>query len=188
MSRSPSDQPPPAALRVRSDDGIGRAPVDELLHYLGTLHASLKNLVTLANEKLAALRRADAAALVDCATREGVLVRDVLLGEQQRDALLARVAQRLPAEAGEVTTVSALAACLPEPVSSSLRARGAALRAVATELQRKNRVVAAVAQNLQAHIRGIFAELAKATQETLVYGAKGQPEASSTRCCVDAVG
>jgi hypothetical protein len=173
---------------VHADNAADPGSVDELLQYLQTLHTLLKKLEELANEKLAALRKADSAALVDCAAREGVLIRDVLFGQQQRDALLARVAQRLPADAGEVTTVSALAQHFSEPISSSLRARGAALRAVAIELRRKNNVVSEVARNLQAHIHGIFTDVANASQETLVYGAKGNPEKSRTRFCVDATG
>ena len=120
MSRNPTENPTAPALRVHADDGAGPGPVDELLQYLQTLHTLLKNLVTLANEKLAALRKADSAALIDCAAREGVLIRDVLFGQQQRDALLARVAQRLPAEAGEVTTVGALAEHFSEPINNTI--------------------------------------------------------------------
>ena len=188
MSRNSTENPAASTLRVHAGDGMDPGPVDELLQYLQTLHALLKKLTALANEKLAALRQADSAALIDCAAREGVLIRDVLFGQQQRDALLARVAQRLPSDAGEVTTITALAAHFPEPISSSLRARGAALRAVAIELRRKNSVVTEVAQNLQAHIHGIFTDVANASQETLVYSAKGNPETSRTRFCVDATG
>jgi hypothetical protein len=81
-----------------------------------------------------------------------------------------------------------IAARLPEPLASSLRARSTVLQTSAAELQRKNRLAGRVAQNLQSHIRGIFADVAAAAQESLVYGPQGQHETGRPRCWVDAVG
>lgn len=160
----------------------------DLLDSLAALHHAMKGLSALATEKLGAIRRADAAGLQACADREEQLLRRMFCDEPRRKALLARVAQtlRCPAEAGN--TLTAIADALPEPLRSSLRARNAALHAIAIELQQKNRVAAAVARNLQAHIRGIFAAVAGATGEALVYGPQGRHEPGRPRCWVDAIG
>jgi flagellar biosynthesis/type III secretory pathway chaperone len=183
--------PPTPAVRLPAQSQPTTAfalPLRELSQYLADLHDALKRLGALAAEKLAALRTANTAALRDCAVRENELVRQVLCDEQQRDAVLARLAQSLPGCPPKPVRLTELIEHLPEPLAGPLRARRAGLQEMATELQRKNRLVEAVVRNLQAHIRGVFAEVAKAAQESLVYGARGQHEVGSTRCCMDAVG
>jgi hypothetical protein len=157
----------------------------ELSQHLADLHAALKQLAELATEKLAAMRRADTDALNGCAEREEGLLRTVLRDEQGRNAILARLAQSLHCPQVRLTEIVDR---LPEPVASALRARSVALKEIAGELQRRNRLAASVAQNLQAHIRGIFADVASANRESLVYGPRGQHEMSSPRRWVDAVG
>jgi len=180
LTRSPWNAagPKPGAAEV----------VRELLNHLAGLHNALQQLVALSDEKLAALRTADTHALRQCAFREEELLKQVLRQDDERAAILARVAQHLPGCSAHPTRLTELLACLPEPLASPLRARSEGLREIASELARKNRLVARVAQNLQAHIRGIFADVAKAVQESVVYRADGQHEVRSTRCCVDAVG
>lgn len=172
-----SGEPAPAA-----------AAVADLNTCLAELQGFLRRLADLAGEKLAAVRRADSRALQDLALTEQELVKQVLSAERERAAVLARVAQGLPNASHRPPTLTDIAAQVPEPAGSALRARGLALRATATELQQKNRVLASVARNLQEHVRGIFAAWAKSTQEALGYGASGQPAASACRSWVDAVG
>lgn len=157
----------------------------ELGQHLADLHALLKQLAELAGAKLAAMRQADTNALNACAAHEEELLREVFRTEQARNAVLARLAQSLHCPEVRLTEI---ADRLPEPLASSLRARSLALKETASELQRRNKLAASVAQNLQAHIRGIFADVASATQESLVYGPQGQHEMSSPRRWVDAVG
>ena len=161
------------------------AEARELGQHLAELHATLKQLAELATEKLAAMRRADTEALNGCAAREEELLRDVFRRQQARNALLARLAQSLHCPEARLPEI---ADRLPEPLASSLRARSLALQETVGDLQRRNTLAATVARNLQAHIRGIFAEVASANQETLVYGPRGQHEISRPRCWVDAVG
>jgi len=174
---------PPALRLTASGDELA-----ELLTSLNDWLAQLRQLVALSQRKLAALRTADTPALEQLAGEEGERVRELLAAGTARAAVLARVAQSLPGGPPARLTLGTLAERLDEPAASVLRAKSVALREAATELQRKNAVVAQVARNLQGHIRGVFAELAKATQESVVYGAGGQPEASGRRCWVDAVG
>ncbi len=160
----------------------------ELPALLAELHESLKQLLELAGEKLAAMRRADHEALQQCAQREGQVLQELFRREPQRKAVLARLAHGLRAPHESVPCLSDLTGRLPEPLASSLRARAGALRAVAEELQRKNRLAAAVARNLQSHIRGIFAELAGVAQESQMYGPHGRQQNGAARCWIDALG
>lgn len=179
----------PAHLRVVPAPGSGGTEVwRELLDQLAGLHTALQSLVALATDKLAALRRADVPVLENCAARESELLTALARGEPQRKAVLARVAQALPGGGDGAPRLSAVAERLPEPWRSALRARNVALQEIAAELQQKNRLAARVAQNLHSHIRGIFAELAGAAQESAVYGPQGKHETGAPRCWVDAVG
>jgi len=156
--------------------------------YLGQLFALLSGLVEVAERKLAALRRAQVAELEECTAREGELLQQVRQTEQQRRAVLARFAQRLPDGQQAAPNLQELAVGLPEPISSSLRARSAGVRHVATVLQEKNRLAARVAHDLQSHLHGIFADLRKVNSETVVYGAQGEHKHTRVRSLVDAVG
>ncbi len=155
---------------------------------LAGLHGLLRQLVGVTTEKLAAIRSADAAGLHRCAVREAELLNDVFAGEAHRDAVLARLAQQVLAPQPGKPRLAALIDALPEPPASRIRARNAGLQQIAGELQKKNALVADVARRLQRHLRGIFADLAKAQTETVVYGRNGQHEQSTTRAWVDAVG
>lgn len=187
-------RPAPAIPRAAAEPGAGRMPaavlepLRELVDYLGELHGLLRALAELAGQKLAALRAADAARLHACAAREGSLLQEIFRTAQGRAAVLARLAQALHIADLRTLRLAGLADRLPEPQASLLRARSTALAQVAAELQRKNTLVAAVAHDLQAHIRGVFAELARVGQEPSGYGPAGRPQAGSRRCWVDAVG
>lgn len=163
-------------------------PLRELVEQLGDLQDALRQLVDVASAKLSALRRADTAGLQECAHQEGELLKRLFTGERQRHAVLAQVAQVLHIESTGPPPLREVAARLPEPLASALRAKSEGLQQLALELQRKNRLTADVAQNLQTHIRGIFADLANAARETMGYGPEGKREQSATRNWVNAVG
>ncbi len=197
-SRHASANAVPAVAGAAAVVTAGGAPialVRDVLDQLAGLHAALQELVQLAKDKLTAMRRADSAALQALAAREAPLVTDLFRREPVRKASLARLAQALQCPDPEHPRLSILADRLPEPLRSTLRARAAALECAALELQRKNRVAASAARNLQAHLRGVFAALAGAVAAP-VYGPKGpplvggpaEPQLSGGRCWVDAVG
>jgi hypothetical protein len=183
--------PPPVAW----DDlpsGAARAALDAearaLAETLSELQPALRRLIELSERKLAALRRADTEGLTRCAQEEKELLQSVQLLERRRHAVLARLAQQLrwPPAAG--ATLSHIADRLHEPISSVIRARIAPLRDLASTLEKTNRLAASVARNLHQHLRALFADVARANQETVVYGPLGQPEMRTTRAWVDAVG
>jgi flagellar biosynthesis/type III secretory pathway chaperone len=160
----------------------------ELNQSLATLYDLLKQLVEQAEEKLAGMRGADVEALHTCTQQETQLLEEVCHTERERNAILARLAQTLQAPQLKSAPLSEIVNHIPEPLCSALRARNVALHDIATKLQRKNRLAAQVAHNLQSHISAVFTELAKTNQESIVYGPKGQHEQANIRTCLDAVG
>lgn len=160
----------------------------ELNENLAALQGLLRQLVGQADEKLLAMRSADTSRMHRCTSRESELLAQVARVEQQRGALVARLAQGLPNATPKPPPLRELARDFPEPAGSVLKARSVALRGIAEQLQEKNRLVARVAHKLQSHLREVFAEIASAQQESVVYGPKGQHEQRNARTLLDAVG
>jgi hypothetical protein len=160
----------------------------ELLAALAALHGRLISLAHLAAEKLCAMRAADVATLDELAAREAAELDLLQERDAARQAIVARMAQHLPDSDGRLPKLTELAARLPEPLASQIRAKNEGLRVAARRLEEKNRLVAVVARGLHAHVRGVFAELAGANQETVVYERTGRHDQRVTRSWVDAVG
>ena len=169
---TPNPSPCPAVVRHDGAVELGEL-VRGALAQLTALHTVLKQLAELAGTKLAAMRRADSAALQQCATQEEALLRILFRSEQARNAALAQLAPSLLIPPATPLQLTVIAEHLPEPLASALRARGRALQEVGTDLQLRNKLAAVVAQNMQAHLRVIFAAVAGATQESLVYVPQG---------------
>jgi hypothetical protein len=162
--------------------------VIELDATLAALQGGMKALVSVADDKLGAMRRADVEALHACATRETDLLEAHLARERERDAVLARLAQQMPALRAPRRAWTAVVEALPEPGASRIRARMQGLRAVAGELQKKNALAADVARKLQSHIREVFTAVAHADRECIGYGRHGRQEQTTARQWVDALG
>ena len=180
-----------AALTAREPPAVQTEPealARELSENLAGLQSLLRQLLELAGQKLSAIRAANADEVQGCTACEADRLEQVHRLEQQRTAILARWAQGVPATGHKRLCLSEVADTFPEPFSSALRARNAALRQIAVELQEKNRLVANVARHLQSHIEAIFSDLARANQESVVYGPKGRHEQRNVRSWVDAVG
>lgn len=177
-----------ATLRIQMAKREPEDAARALLECLGVLQEVLKRLEELAGQKLDALRHADTEALQRCAAEESSLLERVQVTKQQRKAILARLAQSLRWRGAATACLTEIADRLGEPFSSSIRARTVPLREIAARLEEKNRLAARVAHDLQKHVRGIFADLAKLNQESVVYGPEGQPAQTTARSWVDAVG
>ena len=164
------------------------AQADELLEVMSALHEMLKQLLELVQDKLAAMRGADAAELQRCAVEECGVLERLFAQECRRDAVLARLAQSLPGECPPQARLSEIAERLPEPFCSRLRARTAGMRRTIDELRRKNRVAAEVARHLHEHIRAVFEDVARVNQQSVVYGPSGKHEQRTNQTWVDAIG
>lgn len=152
------------------------------------LYAGMAELAELAERKLAAVRRADAAALVACTSAEAVRLHGVAQLDRKRAAALAALAQQLHDPALARARLEEIAKKLPPPFSAKLQAKSAGLRLVAEKLQEKNRVFASVARNLQSHVRAVLNDLTGAATGGPAYGRDGKMETTAGRCLVDALG
>ncbi len=175
--------PPSHVPACSPPDAAGEA----LLDVLAGLYDALKQLATLADRKLEALRDADAEALHGIAAREHAALERIGRLDAQRSAAVARLAQALRLEAGAEATLSQLASCCPQPLASRLAARAAGLRDVATVLRDRNAQAACVARDLYTHVRGVLHEVARGCQETVGYGPDG-PRQHQRQNWIDAVG
>lgn len=162
--------------------------VRDLLTSLTGLHERIRALTALTTEKLAALRAADVDAIEVLAQREAAALDSLQILDVERKAVLARLAHQWPNGAATELKLDDIASLMPEPFSSQIRAKSEGLRSAASALQQNNRLLSTVAHTLHSHIRGVFADLANDTQETLVYGRTGQHEKHTARRWVDAVG
>jgi flagellar biosynthesis/type III secretory pathway chaperone len=175
-------------MTVHRESPAESAAGRELVENLAALHEGLRQLLALADEKLAGMRAAAPTALLACASREAALLEQVACNTAARRAILARLAQRLRQPDLARAPLGAISEIFDEPVSSLLRARNAGLRDVTQKLQQRNELAADVARRLQGHVRSIFAEITKVAVESVVYGPNGNHEASCRRMLVDAIG
>jgi len=162
--------------------------VAELFGVLDATLAAFRELADLADQKLAAIRQADTAGLQAVAGAECAVLERVFTLERDRQAILARLAQALPARTADPPRLSQIAAQLPEPLGPRLQAKIAGLRDLAARLQQKNRLAATVARRLHNHIRAVFDELARSGREAVVYGPNGQRTQGEQLSWIDAVG
>lgn len=176
-----------AASGRSAGDGLVEI-VGELLDRLADLQGELRELLALADAKLEALRRADADGLQRCSSAESQRLERVLRLNRERAAVLARLAQRLHWPEAASASLSDIAARVGEPLGSRLRARSVPLREVAAQLEKKNRVAALVARNLQEHVRAIFATVAEADAQPLGYTPGGRLASGGPTRWIDAVG
>lgn len=160
----------------------------ELDGVLDALAGQLRTLLELAERKLAAMRRADPAAIHECTLEETDCLREHYRMDRRLRAVLARFAQRLPDGTLSQPRVAEVAGRLAEPLASRIQAKSACLRPLAEKLQRQNQLASQVAQNLHGHIRAVFAEVADAQQKTVGYGPAGRHEKRASQRLVDAVG
>lgn len=160
----------------------------QLAEQLATLGGLMRELLAIGREKLAFMRTADAEALNQCAAREARVLEEVLRCEQQRGAVLARLARNLRLSESRPASVSEIAEKTPEPISSSIRARMRPLAEISSELKRINRVASLVARDLQGHIRGVFAALAEVGRQPVGYGPQGRQAHLNKDAWLDAVG
>lgn len=163
-----------ATLRLHAAEASLETEAGKLCEALAETQRQTRALLDLAERKLVALRRADAAELNQCAREEASLVEEAQRTGCARKTVIARLAQRLRAPRLRNGSLAEIAARLPEPFSSSLKARSVPLRELAVALEEKNQLIARVARNLHQHIRAVFDALAQPEDEAAAYGPTGE--------------
>lgn len=167
---------------------LTREQIEPLVSSLRAAHAQLQGLLGLAEQKLAALRSADAGALHRLTHDEATTLDALAASDRARRAVIAELAQVLPGGFGPIERITDFARALPEPESSLFLAKTEGLRVVAARLAEKNRLVANVAQHLQTHLRGALADAAAAGRQEVGYGRNGEKERATTDQWMDALG
>ena len=175
-------------LRLHAGPDAFDAPVRDLLDVLTLTQEQTRELLALSDRKLAALRRADATGLRECARQEEAALARVQETTAARRAVLARLAQLVREPSLVSASVSELADRLPEPLGSALRARSVPLRELALQLAERNQLAARVARNLHQHIRAVFTTLAEPEHDAALYGRNGETATAPSRGWIDATG
>ena len=108
---------PLAAHRAQRTRVTLESAARELNENLASLQTLLKQLLDEANEKLAAMRAADTERMQRCTGREADLLEQVARVEEQRTAIVACLAQRMPDQMPRGPSLREISQALPEPVS-----------------------------------------------------------------------
>jgi hypothetical protein len=140
--------------------------------------------------RLAAMRRADVAALADFAVREQNLVRQLQELEGTRRSLVVRMAEELdlPGRGVRAPTVSQIAARLPEPSRSRLLREADSLKLAALRAARNNRLAGVVSREVLGHLHGVLGSIRPPEEGPFAYAGDGARVAPSPPRIFEAVG
>ena len=144
--------------------------VEVLLRGLREAVALQEHLATLVEERTAALRRADAAAMAEADRQEAAALTEAVRLERDRRARTAELAAAagLPADAN----LAELAERLPPPAGERLRAARTALREAAAANGRRAAAAAHAAAAAAAHVDGLLRQV---TERAVGGGARYAP-------------
>lgn len=159
----------PALGRIDGEDPVAA----ELDQVSAALERAVEALSGLANERLDALRRADAGAIARCVGQENELVQSVAGLEARRASASAALSARLGGTGPEAARLSWLAERIDGPVGRRLRERSARLSAGLVALRRVNGVGEMAASRLSAHMEGLWRQAAASLNHAKVYGRRG---------------
>lgn len=168
--------------------GAGLLDVTPLVTLLGDLAALQEELAVVLDAKLAAMRRADVAAMHSASAREGHLMGQAARLDAARHATVARVAAALGLPRGEPVTLTAVAARVDGAPRAALHVAGARLRDAMLRVAERNRVVSMVSGEMLAHFRSVFAAMARRPESPAEYTPRGGAAHGAECMALDAVG
>lgn len=160
-------------------------PADTLLRHLGREEALLRAALAQAVRAGEALRRGDLASAFD-ANAQQQLANDLREAADQRAAAATALAREL-GPADEAPALAALAAKLPDPHASELRAARGRLAALAAEIAAVQTRNANLITHLRSFFRGVLSELTAPDAPTR-YGPSGSRLEPATGAAVQARG
>ncbi len=162
----------------------------DLVNLMGDLKTLHSDMLSVLQQKLAGMRRADTEAINSCTARERFLAERV----QEREGLRRQLVQILGKELGLSPEQSAglgvrdLAERLPEPRRGQLLVLGEALRELIGKIDNANKVVALVTGEMLKHFRHVYAAMARSGPSTGRYASNGQIAVERPTQVFDAVG
>lgn len=161
-----------------------------LVTLMGDLKKLHDEMLSVIQQKLNAMRRADTDALNSCVARERFLAERVQKQEGLRRQLVQILWKELglPSEQSSGLGLRDLAERLPEPRRGQLLVLGEELRELIGKIDNANKVVALVTGEMLKHFRHVHSAMARSGPSTGRYAANGQIAVERPTQVFDAVG
>lgn len=165
----------------RAHAGPTQESIAALESVLSDLVAVHQELLSLVRDHRRAISRADAAAIQECLSRQGMLgVRAQELEVRRREVI--------GSIAGSSTVkISDVAECLTGESRGRMLILAERLRRTLAEVQRENGVIRAATSSLLSHIDGLMQQVARALSRAGTYGRQGRVEGGPVACGLDMV-
>ncbi len=170
-------------------EAISASRISDLLCLLGRLGTLHDELLSLAREKIDAMKKSDVGRMRTLGMQEEQVVGRINEREGLRRRLMDTIGEQLnlsPKEARSVS-ISQLAKHTPEPQKEALLAARDSLREKITQVGEANRTAGVIAHTVVNHLNWVFAAV-KPRSETQGYSGQGAVVASSRTAIVDTVG
>lgn len=144
--------------------------LERLLADLEEQYCCLKSL---SQARLAAMRRADRAALSACIQEENLAVQAIVEIEKRRVRIVGELAAGLGSTDGVGTTLTWIALRMKGAAGDRLAAKAQKLREEIGQVRRLNEIGAVVAERLARHMEGLWAQVAATLNHSKTYGRMG---------------
>jgi len=171
-------------------DRVIESRTGELLIVMGELKQLHEELLTVLQQKLAAMRRADTEGLNSCTARQRFLVDRIRQKEGLRRQVVQLIgkAMGMPAERAADWPLRELAERLPEPRRGQLLAQAAVVREILLAIDKTNTVAALVTGEMLKHFQQVCAAMARTGQSTGTYSSAGRLNSEPPVGVFEAVG
>ena len=140
---------------------------------LSDLSEQYARLHALAQARLAAMRRADPAALGACISQENLAVQEIVEVEKRRVRVVGDLASMLESGKGVGTPMGWIAERIDGAVGERLTTKAQNLRNSMEAVRRLNEVGAVVAERLSRHMEGLWGQVAATLNHSKTYGRMG---------------
>ncbi len=162
----------------------------ELVVLMGELKRLHDDLLSVIQQKLNAIRRADTEGISSCLARERFLVDRIRQQEGLRQQLVQIISKEMGSGATQpgAMSLSDLALQLAEPRRGQLLALRAGLRETLLEIDRRNKVAVLVTAEMLKHFRQVCAAMAKVGRSGGTYSPAGQLDSGQLPSVFEAVG
>ncbi len=170
---------------------VGRQQTDELADLLGRLIALQASMQAAVGDKLGAMRRADAGAMLAAARREGELALQVKTLDEQRQQVVASLCEAVGIHTGSNVagvTLRMLVPHLSPPDHTRIGELADRLRQAMLRLAEMNQVAELVCREMQAHFKTMFAAMVQDDESKPTYSADGGVGPVGGARVLDAVG
>jgi hypothetical protein len=157
--------PPTTADSARQLEGL-----------LASLHAAHEELLATTLEHRAAISRADVKGMQACAGRHADIASRIGELEVLRRRLIVALA---PQGSTAATSISSIAATLPEPFRARILAAAAALRDLLLRVQREVRTVREATHSMAQHMDGLMQQVVRVLSHAGTYSARGRVDAGA---------